>query len=74
MLSPAFVIIIDKARWFVLFLFLFVLFGLVNWLVGFFFHLTALSRVRSLLTRGAANATAVCLILSRLDYSSSLIV
>ena len=37
-------------------------------------HLRALSRVRSLLTREAANAIAVCLLLSKLDSCNSLLV
>ena len=38
------------------------------------FHLRALSRVYSLLTCEAADAVALCLILSRLDYCNSLLV
>ena len=38
-----------------------------------FFHLRALSKVCSLLTCKAANAIAVCLILSKLDYCNSLL-
>ena len=40
----------------------------------FFFHLRASSRIRSLLTREAANAIADCLILSSLDYCNGLLV
>ena len=39
-----------------------------------FFHLRALSKVLSLLKREAANAIAVCLFQSKLDYRNSLLV
>ena len=48
---------------------------LISWpVLAWYFHLRALSRVLSLLTREAANAIAVCLILSKLDYCNSLLV
>ena len=47
---------------------------LISWpVLAWYFHLRALSRVLSLLTREAANAIAVCLILSKLDYCNSLL-